>query len=97
MAGLSPDEIELRLVALPEWRVKGDKITRTFKFRGFRWAVAFVEVVADLAEEANHHPDILILYDKVTLRLKTYDEDAITEKDFAPAKRIDDAFAAEIG
>ena len=63
---------------------------RTFTFDDFKQAIAFVNHVANLAEEANHHPDITISYNKVVLSLTTHSAGKLTEKDHALAKRIDE-------
>jgi 4a-hydroxytetrahydrobiopterin dehydratase len=74
---------------LPEWSRKGSVITRTYEFRDFGTAMVFVTAVAKLADRANHHPDIDIRYNKVTLALTTHDEGGLTEKDFELAGRFD--------
>jgi len=72
------------------WDQDGNAITREFSFADFATAVAFVNKVAELAEEANHHPDILLHgYNKVRLTLSTHSEGRVTEKDHALAERID--------
>lgn len=70
---------------------KGTKIRKDFEFENFKEAISFVNKVGDLAEEANHHPDILIHdYKKVTIMLTTHDEKAVTQKDFKLAEKIDE-------
>ena len=64
-------------------------LERTFELPSFRDAIAFVGRVADLAEEANHHPDISISYKKVTLRWTTHSAGCITERDYELAARTD--------
>ena len=68
---------------------KGAAITRVFQFRDFSTAMEFVNAVARLAEQANHHPDIDIRWNKVTLSLTTHDEGGLTEKDFDLAMKAD--------
>jgi 4a-hydroxytetrahydrobiopterin dehydratase len=63
-------------------------IARSFRFRNFSDAMQFVNKVARFAERANHHPDIMIRYDKVRLTLTTHDEGGLTEKDFKLAGQI---------
>jgi 4a-hydroxytetrahydrobiopterin dehydratase len=63
-------------------------IARSFRFKNFSDAMQFVNKVARLAERANHHPDIMIRYDKVSLTLTTHDEGGLTEKDFKLACQI---------
>lgn len=88
---LSENEIKNRLGDLPEWTEASGSIQRTYQFDDFNASMSFVNKVADLAEAAQHHPDILIRYAKVTLTLSTHDAGGITEKDFALAKKADEA------
>jgi 4a-hydroxytetrahydrobiopterin dehydratase len=93
MPALTPDQISLKLKALPEWSVKAKTLGRTFKFEDFLASIAFVRRVAKRAEKNQHHPDIDIRYDKVTLTLTTHDEGGLTEKDFTLAEHCDEIFA----
>jgi 4a-hydroxytetrahydrobiopterin dehydratase len=89
MALLSDAEIDERLQS-SEWRREGDEIVRDFKFGDFAGAVAFVNRVAEAAEDANHHPDILVHgWNKVRLSLATHSEGGLTAADFDMARRID--------
>jgi len=81
--------VESRLAKVPEWSELNGAIQRTFQFAGFVAAMEFVRTVAAEAERAQHHPDILIRFDKVTLTLSTHDAGGITEKDFAFAGAVD--------
>ena len=73
---------------LPDgWIDSEGALERTFELPSFREAIAFVNRVAELAEEANHHPDIAISYKKVTLRWTTHSEGGITERDYELAGR----------
>jgi 4a-hydroxytetrahydrobiopterin dehydratase len=90
MALLSRDEIERRLAPLAGWRLENDAIVKTFAFGGFPEAVAFVDRLVPGAEAADHHPDITILYKRVTLSYSTHSEGGVTEKDFAGATMADD-------
>ena len=89
MARLGDAEIEERLRAVSGWKREGDAIAKTFKLPSFREAVAFVGRVAQVADAADHHPDILIRYRRVTLTYSTHSEGGLTQKDF------DGAAAAE--
>jgi 4a-hydroxytetrahydrobiopterin dehydratase len=89
MALLSEKEIDERLNSLEGWQLKGNEITKTYKHKDFIDSISFVSRVAILAEKANHHPDILIQYNKVTLTLSTHSEGGLTENDFNLAKKID--------
>ena len=86
---LEEAKIVLALAALPQWRRDGEIISRTFVFKDFPAAMKFVTDVADLAEQAQHHPDIDIRWNKVTLALTTHDAGGLTEKDFALARQIE--------
>lgn len=89
MPRLSDDEVRAALTG-GDWRREGDAIVRDWRFADFRAAITFVERVAELAEEANHHPDILIHgWNKVRLTVSTHSEGGITGADLALAERID--------
>jgi 4a-hydroxytetrahydrobiopterin dehydratase len=90
MERLSGSEIEERLRAAPGWQHHGDAIVRDVGLDDFAAAIAFVDRVAVLAEQADHHPDILIHgYKNVRLTLTTHVAGGLTERDFALAKAID--------
>ena len=89
MPKLTPDQINERLVTVPEWQKNDAMISRTYKFKDFLAAMEFVNRVAPLVEQANHHPDIDIRWNKVTLALTTHSEGALTEKDFDLAQKCD--------
>ncbi len=75
---------------MSEWRQEGEELIRDFKFDDFAGAMAFVNRVAAVAEEANHHPDILVHgWNKVRLTLSTHSEGRVTDADHALARRID--------
>jgi 4a-hydroxytetrahydrobiopterin dehydratase len=91
MAPLSDAQIEERLQGAGDWRRgEDDSIVRELKLPDFAAAMAFVNCVAELAEAANHHPDILIHgWNKVRLTLSTHSEGGITDADFRLAAQID--------
>jgi 4a-hydroxytetrahydrobiopterin dehydratase len=89
MEKLSDTEIQTRLADLPDWSELNGAIQRTFQFPDFVSSMQFVNQVADAAEGLNHHPDILIRYNKVTLTLSTHDASGITDRDFDLALQID--------
>lgn len=93
---LETKDIENRLRDHPGWASGANGLTRTFAFRGFPDAVAFVARLAFEAEAADHHPDIDIRYRKVTLTWSTHSEGGVTEKDFAGVRQSD-MIAARIG
>jgi 4a-hydroxytetrahydrobiopterin dehydratase len=87
-----PDaDVARELAAVPEWRRDGQAIARTWRFTDFKAAMIFVNGVAALAEKANHHPDVAIHYNEVTLRLWSHDAGGLTRRDFELARRIGDA------
>lgn len=85
---LTETEIQALLPRVPGWERRGAELRRTWTFPDFRGAMAFVNRVADLAEAANHHPDIDIRYSKVSLALSTHDAGGLTARDFALAESI---------
>jgi 4a-hydroxytetrahydrobiopterin dehydratase len=91
MKKLSAAQIRAGLVKIPEWRLEGDVLTRTFGFPDFVAAVGFVRRVARLAEAAGHHPDIDIRWNRVILRLTTHDAGGLTDRDFNLATACDGA------
>ena len=86
---LAEPQIILALGTLPDWKKTGDVIARTFQFKDFPAAMDFTNAVAALAEQAQHHPDIDVRWNKVTLALTTHDAGGLTEKDFALARQCD--------
>ena len=86
---LSQEEIDNRLNSLDGWRQEGRCILRDFTFPSFKEAISFVNRVADVAEEIDHHPDIAINYTRVSLSITTHSEGALTRRDFRLAGRID--------
>ena len=93
MPALTREQISLKLKAIPEWSAKAQILSRTFKFEGFLMSIAFVRRIAKQAQKINHHPDIDIRFDKVTLTLTTHDEGGITEKDLSLARQCDEVFS----
>jgi 4a-hydroxytetrahydrobiopterin dehydratase len=73
----------------PEWELEKKTITRTIEFEEFSEVIDFINYLAEIIEEAQHHPDIDIRYTKVTLTLTTHDAGGITEADIELAHRID--------
>ena len=86
---LSDDEITAALAGLPNWTRTGNSISRTVALADFRAAMLFTGAVAYMAEKANHHPDILIEWNKVTLTLSTHSAGGLTAADMALAGHLD--------
>jgi len=91
---LTQESIEAKLPEFPEWSISGGALQRTFKFDNFVDAMAFVNKVAEQAEDVQHHPDILVRYSKVTLTLSTHDAGGISQKDFDFAREVDRLLSA---
>ena len=85
---LNDEEITAALAGLPGWARSGDSITATVELADFRAAMLYTGAVAYLAEAANHHPDILIQWNRVTLTLSTHSAGGLTRNDTALAEQI---------
>jgi 4a-hydroxytetrahydrobiopterin dehydratase len=85
---LDSKQIKAALKDLPEWDLEKNAIERTFEFDDFAGAIDFVNGVAELAEEMEHHPDMDIRYSKVRVILSTHSKGGLTEMDFELAERI---------
>lgn len=85
---LTQTEIDQKIQAIPQWQQQEQTITRTFKFKNFVEAIAFVNQLVEPAEAAGHHPDIAIDYNKVTVSLTTHDAGGLTPMDFSLAETI---------
>ena len=84
MALLSKAELDAGLAGLPGWRVEGDAIVREYTFEGgFLGSIGFVDRLAEAAEAANHHPDLAISWNRVTVTLSTHSEGGVTARDLA--------------
>jgi 4a-hydroxytetrahydrobiopterin dehydratase len=86
---LEADDLTAALKKCPEWEYEKKSITRTIEFEEFNDAIDFVNDLAEIAEEAQHHPDITIRHTKVTLKLTTDDAGGVTELDIELAQRVD--------
>lgn len=86
---LSETEIAAALAGLPEWRREGDSIVRDLRFPTFRAAISFVDRVADMAESADHHPDIDVRWRRVRLILTTKASHGLTIRDMGLATQIE--------
>lgn len=90
-AAMSDDEVKAWLAAnLPEWRLEGGWVRRTYKTAGWKGTLMVINTVGHLAEAAWHHPDITASYAWVEVRLQTHTAKGITGKDLALAKKIEE-------
>ena len=93
---LSGERVDELLGELEGWRVEeGHHLTRTFKFKNFAEALAFVNRVGEIAEQQNHHPDLHLAWGKVRVEVWTHKISGLTESDFIFAAKVDAAFAPE--
>lgn len=86
---LSLQKINELMPKIEGWELQGDKISKNFQFENFKEAIRFVNKVAELAEQENHHPNILINYNIVIITLWTHAVNGLSENDFILAAKID--------
>ena len=89
MRPYTPEEIDEALAEMPDWLSTDFAIHRSYTFPSFRAAIAFVNHVANIAEEHDHHPDIEIHFRDVSLSLWTHTLSAVTQRDIDLARAID--------
>jgi 4a-hydroxytetrahydrobiopterin dehydratase len=92
---MNDTQIRALIAEEPDWKLEDGKLVRDWSFKDFVAAMVFVNKVAALAEEAGHHPDIDIRYNKVRLGLVSHDAGGVTDRDASMAKRIGKQFAAK--
>jgi 4a-hydroxytetrahydrobiopterin dehydratase len=93
MDTLDTDRIRAALDELDGWQLDQDRLVRELRFDSFRDAIAFINRVADLADAANHHPELTNVYSRVTVVLTTHDAGGVTQKDLDLARAIDGVVA----
>jgi len=89
---LSDEEVKLHLEGLKGWKVDDGMLQKRFKFKGFMAGMRFVNQVAEVAEEMDHHPDIYIRFGLITISLITHSAQGLTKLDFEQATRVDASF-----
>jgi 4a-hydroxytetrahydrobiopterin dehydratase len=92
MAKLSPEQITAQLKPLAGWDRKGEAIAKQYTFKTFMEGIGFLNRIAAVAEQMDHHPDVAINYRRITFTLSTHDQGGITEKDFKLADAIEREF-----
>ena len=90
MEALTEETIKKELLNLADWCFNDNAIEKKFLFKNFTQALGFIVQVGLLAEKKNHHPELLNVYNKITIRLTTHDAKGVTEKDFDLAKAINE-------
>jgi len=94
---LSESAIQQQMAALPAWQLEGKELVKEFRFASYLAGIDFVRRVAVLAEALNHHPDLLVGWRKVTVRLSTHSAGGLTRLDFELAGQIAQAEASPAG
>ena len=87
---LTEEQTNSLLKQIPSWTIKEGNVFKQFKFKDFKEAMAFVNKVAGIAEQENHHPDITISYSQVSIGLWTHAINGLSENDFILPAKIDD-------
>ena len=91
------DAIHKQLEALPEWRYDDGSIVRTYRFRNYYETIAFVNAIAYIAHREDHHPDLLVGYNRCTVKFSTHSADGVSRNDFISAAKCDAVFGVELG
>ena len=94
---IEADAIREQLEALPEWRYEDGCIVRTYRFGNYYETLAFVNAIAYIAHREDHHPDLLVGYNRCTVRFSTHSAGGITRNDFICAAKCDAVFGAGLG
>ena len=95
MPTLSEAQINNELKSLPGWEYKDNSLSKLFRFKEFMDGIRFIGRVAEMAEDADHHPDMHVNYTRVTFVCSTHSEGGVTDKDLRLAKQIEQAFSAQ--
>lgn len=92
----SAEQISAALAALPDWRIEDDKLIRTFSFKNYHQTIDFVNAIASIIHQQDHHPDLLVTYNRCVVRYNTHSVNAgkggLSENDFICAARTDAVF-----
>ena len=94
MPRLSEAQVADELKTLPGWEYQDNSLRKLFRFKEFMDGIRFIGRVAEMAEAADHHPDMLINYTRVTFTCSTHSEGGVTDKDIRLANQIERAFAS---
>lgn len=88
---LSSTEAAMRLTDLPGWAITDGMLTKKYETNGWPFTMLVVGAIAFLAESADHHPDLVVTWPSVTVKLSTHDAGGLTAKDFDLARKIDES------
>lgn len=89
MSKLTTEQMAVYMNKLPRWKFENNTLTKVFHRQDFKDSISFVQTIAELAEKLNHHPDLHIQYDRVSVLLTTHDKNGVTGKDFLLAQQIE--------
>ena len=89
---LDDKEVKDELEKLPGWQLNNNQITKTYQFKNYNAGVSFTNLCAKLAEEHDHHPDILLTYGKVQVNFSTHSAGGITPLDLQMAERVEKVY-----
>jgi pterin-4a-carbinolamine dehydratase len=93
---LSATEVATRLTDLPGWAVVDGMLTKGYETNGWPFTMLVVGAIAFLAESADHHPDLIVTWPKVTVKLSTHDAGGLTTRDFDLARKIDETVRSRL-
>lgn len=96
-APMTPAAVDAQLVALPEWKRVGDALAREYRFANYYETLAFVNALAYVVHREDHHPDLVVAYDRCEVRFSTHSVGGISENDFVCAAKADAIFARQFG
>jgi 4a-hydroxytetrahydrobiopterin dehydratase len=95
MPKLSEAQVSNELKSLPGWEYQDNSLRKLFRFKEFMEGIRFIGRVAEMAEAADHHPDMHINYTRVTFICSTHSDGGVTDKDARLAREIEQAFASQ--
>ena len=96
-AAMSSEQAMARLAALPQWRLVDGAISRTFSFANYSETIAFVNALAWMVHREDHHPDLLVRYDRCEVRFSTHSVGGVSDNDFICAAKADAIFEQRYG
>lgn len=96
-AAQAPAQVAAQLAALPQWRQADGAIARTYRFADYFATIAFVNALALMAQREDHHPELVVGYDRCEVRYSTHSAGGITDNDFVCAAKADAIFGQHLG
>lgn len=96
-AALSTEQVIAQLAALPDWSKKNGAISRSYRFADYYETIAFVNALAWMVHREDHHPDLVVAYNRCEVKFTTHSVNGISENDFICAAKADAVFAGQLG